>query len=65
MYRDDLLLDFEKMGNSLLITNQLTEVYKVNNFYHFNIDFKGAVRANILKLVFNDKNTKKQLTFKV
>ena len=38
-YRDDLILDFEKTGSNLLITDQLTEIYKVNNFYHFNIDF--------------------------
>lgn len=58
------MLDQENVGQSLLITKNLTEVYKVNNLYHFNVDFQSPFRVNKLKLVFDEKS-KKQLSFKM
>jgi hypothetical protein len=63
-YRANVLLDQENVGQSLLITRSLTEAYKVNNLYHFNIDFQNPFRVNKLKLTFDEKS-KKQLSFKM
>jgi hypothetical protein len=56
----------EKLGtcDSSLISSHLMEVYKVNNFYHFNIDFREAVRINKMKIIFDEKS-KKQNSFKM
>jgi hypothetical protein len=57
-FRSNIELDQDTAGRSMLITQNLTEVYKVNNLYHFNIDFQSAVRVNKLKLVFDEKSKK-------
>ena len=63
-YKNNMLLDHENVGQSLLITENLTEVFKVNNLYHFNIDFQNVYRINQLKIVFDEKN-RKQSSFKM
>ena len=63
-YKNSMLLDHENVGQSLLVTEHLTEVFKVNNLYHFNIDFQNAFRINQLKIVFDEKN-RKQSSFKM
>jgi len=64
-FRNDLLLDMGQSGTSLLSTSQLTEVYKVNNLYHFNLDFQSAFRVNKLKILFLERNSQKQQRFKM
>lgn len=46
------------VGESLLITDSLTEVYKVNNLYHFNVCFNSGFRVNKIKLSFDEKSKK-------
>lgn len=59
------MLDMGQSGTSLLSTSQLTEVFKVNNLYHFNLDFQSAFRVNKLKILFLERNSQKQQRFKM
>lgn len=63
-FMNSLVLDQESVGQSLIITNNLTEVYKVNNLYHFNLDYQKPHRVNLIKLLFDEKS-KKQSSFKM
>jgi hypothetical protein len=65
-HRSDILLDMGNSGSSQLNTAQLTEVYKLNNILHFNLDFQGAFRVNKLKLfLLNEKDFHKLQNYKM
>jgi len=54
------MFDSAIYGQSLLITENLTEVFKVNNLYIFNIDFQNSYRINKIKIIFDEKSKKQQ-----